>query len=75
MNRSQIQFLAQNGKRFELVKFRSRRPTNDLGSQTMWCAAAGNCVVSVGSLLRSANHGQVTIGSRPVWTHSVEGRV
>ena len=31
--------VGRDGKHFELLKFRSMRPANELESQTMWCAA------------------------------------
>ena len=76
--------VGRDGKHFELLKFRSMRPANDLESQTMWCVAADNRVGPVGRFLRCTSidelpqlwnilRGDMTlVGPRPERPHFVE---
>jgi exopolysaccharide biosynthesis polyprenyl glycosylphosphotransferase len=76
--------IGRDGKRFELLKFRSMRPANELESQTMWCVATDDRVGPVGKFLRSTSidelpqlwnifRGDMTlVGPRPERPHFVE---
>jgi exopolysaccharide biosynthesis polyprenyl glycosylphosphotransferase len=76
--------VGRDGKHFELLKFRSMRPANELESQTKWCVAADNRVGPVGRFLRCTSidelpqlwnifRGDMTlVGPRPERPHFVE---
>lgn len=76
--------VGRDGKHFELLKFRSMRPVNDLESQTKWCVAADSRVGPVGRFLRCTSidelpqlwnilRGDMTlVGPRPERPHFVE---
>ena len=76
--------VGRDGKHFELLKFRSMRPANDLESQTKWCVATDNRVGPVGRFLRCTSidelpqlwnilRGDMTlVGPRPERPHFVE---
>jgi exopolysaccharide biosynthesis polyprenyl glycosylphosphotransferase len=76
--------VGRDGKHFELLKFRSMRPANDVESQTKWCVAADNRVGPVGRFLRCTSidelpqlwnilRGDMTlVGPRPERPHFVE---
>ena len=76
--------VGRDGKHFELLKFRSMRPANDLESQTMWSVAADNRVGPIGRFLRCTSidelpqlwnilRGDMTVvGPRPERPHFVE---
>jgi exopolysaccharide biosynthesis polyprenyl glycosylphosphotransferase len=76
--------VGRDGKHFELLKFRSMRPANELESQTMWCVATDNRVGPVGRILRCTSidelpqlwnilRGDMTlVGPRPERPHFVE---
>jgi exopolysaccharide biosynthesis polyprenyl glycosylphosphotransferase len=76
--------VGRDGKRFELLKFRSMRPANELEAQTTWCVAADNRVGPVGRFLRCTSidelpqlwnilRGDMTlVGPRPERPHFVE---
>jgi exopolysaccharide biosynthesis polyprenyl glycosylphosphotransferase len=76
--------VGRDGKHFEVLKFRSMRPTNDLESQTMWCVTADNRVGMIGRFLRCTSldelpqlwnilRGDMTlVGPRPERPHFVE---
>jgi exopolysaccharide biosynthesis polyprenyl glycosylphosphotransferase len=76
--------VGRDGKHFELLKFRSMLPANDLESQTQWCVAADNRVGPVGRFLRCTSidelpqlwnilRGDMTlVGPRPERPHFVE---
>jgi exopolysaccharide biosynthesis polyprenyl glycosylphosphotransferase len=76
--------VGRDGKHFELLKFRSMRPANELESQTKWCVAAENRVGPVGRFLRCTSidelpqlwnilRGDMTlVGPRPERPHFVE---
>jgi exopolysaccharide biosynthesis polyprenyl glycosylphosphotransferase len=76
--------VGRDGKHFELLKFRSMRPANDVESQTQWCVAADNRVGPVGRFLRCTSidelpqlwnilRGDMTlVGPRPERPHFVE---
>ena len=76
--------VGRDGKHFELLKFRTMRPANDLESQTMWCVADDNRVGPVGRFLRCTSidelpqlwnilRGDMTVvGPRPERPHFVD---
>jgi exopolysaccharide biosynthesis polyprenyl glycosylphosphotransferase len=76
--------VGRDGKHFELLKFRSMRPANELESQTKWCVATDNRVGPVGRFLRCTSidelpqlwniiRGDMTlVGPRPERPHFVE---
>jgi lipopolysaccharide/colanic/teichoic acid biosynthesis glycosyltransferase len=76
--------VGRDGKHFELLKFRTMRPANDLESQTMWCVADANRVGAVGRFLRCTSidelpqlwnilRGDMTVvGPRPERPHFVD---
>jgi exopolysaccharide biosynthesis polyprenyl glycosylphosphotransferase len=76
--------VGRDGKHFELLKFRSMRPANDLESQTKWCVATDDRVGPVGRFLRCTSidelpqlwnilRGDMTlVGPRPERPHFVE---
>ncbi|MGV0646402.1 sugar transferase [Mycolicibacterium sp. XJ2546] len=76
--------VGRDGKHFELLKFRSMRPANDVESQTKWCVASDNRVGPVGRFLRCTSidelpqlwnilRGDMTlVGPRPERPHFVE---
>jgi exopolysaccharide biosynthesis polyprenyl glycosylphosphotransferase len=76
--------VGRDGKHFDLLKFRSMRPANELESQTQWCVAADNRVGPVGRFLRCTSidelpqlwnilRGDMTVvGPRPERPHFVE---
>ncbi|MGE0781897.1 sugar transferase [Mycolicibacterium sp.] len=76
--------VGRDGKHFELLKFRSMRPANDLESQTQWSVATDNRVGPVGRFLRCTSidelpqlwnilRGDMTVvGPRPERPHFVE---
>ena len=76
--------VGRDGKHFELLKFRSMRPANELESQTTWCVAKDNRVGPVGRFLRCTSidelpqlwnilRGDMTlVGPRPERPHFVE---
>jgi exopolysaccharide biosynthesis polyprenyl glycosylphosphotransferase len=76
--------VGRDGKHFELLKFRSMRPANELESQTMWCVATDDRVGPVGRFLRCTSidelpqlwnilRGDMTlVGPRPERPHFVE---
>jgi exopolysaccharide biosynthesis polyprenyl glycosylphosphotransferase len=76
--------VGRDGKHFELLKFRTMRPANELESQTMWCVAADSRVGPVGRFLRCTSidelpqlwnilRGDMTlVGPRPERPHFVE---
>ena len=76
--------VGRDGKHFELLKFRSMRPANELESQTQWCVATDNRVGPVGRFLRCTSidelpqlwnilRGDMTlVGPRPERPHFVE---
>jgi exopolysaccharide biosynthesis polyprenyl glycosylphosphotransferase len=75
--------VGRDGKHFELLKFRTMRPANELESQTMWCVAADNRIGPVGRFLRCTSidelpqlwnivRGDMTlVGPRPERPHFV----
>ncbi|TLH59060.1 sugar transferase [Mycolicibacterium neoaurum] len=76
--------VGRDGKQFELLKFRSMRPANEVESQTQWNVAADSRVGTVGKILRSTSidelpqlwnifRGDMTVvGPRPERPHFVE---
>lgn len=76
--------VGRDGKQFELLKFRSMRPADELESQTKWCVATDNRVGPVGRFLRCTSidelpqlwniiRGDMTlVGPRPERPHFVE---
>lgn len=76
--------VGRDGKHFELLKFRTMRPVNELESQTMWSVATDSRVGPVGKFLRCTSidelpqlwnilRGDMTIvGPRPERPHFVE---
>jgi exopolysaccharide biosynthesis polyprenyl glycosylphosphotransferase len=76
--------VGRDGKRFELLKFRSVRPLDDCESQTRWCVANDDRIGSVGRFLRCTSidelpqlwnivRGDMTlVGPRPERPHFVE---
>jgi len=76
--------VGRDGKHFELLKFRSMRPANELESQTKWCVATDDRVGPVGRFLRCTSidelpqlwnilRGDMTlVGPRPERPHFVE---
>jgi exopolysaccharide biosynthesis polyprenyl glycosylphosphotransferase len=76
--------VGRDGKQFELLKFRSMRPANELESQTKWCVAADNRVGPVGRFLRCTSIDELPqlwnilrgdmalVGPRPERPHFVE---
>jgi exopolysaccharide biosynthesis polyprenyl glycosylphosphotransferase len=76
--------VGRDGNHFELLKFRSIRPANELESQTKWCVAADNRIGPVGRFLRCTSidelpqlwnilRGDMTlVGPRPERPHFVE---
>ncbi|GAS93704.1 exopolysaccharide biosynthesis polyprenyl glycosylphosphotransferase [Mycolicibacterium canariasense] len=76
--------VGRGGRHFELLKFRSLRPANDIESQTQWNVASDNRVGPVGRFLRSTSidelpqlwnifRGDMTIvGPRPERPHFVK---
>ncbi|WP_231514658.1 sugar transferase [Mycobacterium sp. URHB0044] len=76
--------VGRDGKHFELLKFRSMRPSNEAEAQTKWCVAADNRVGPVGRFLRCTSidelpqlwnilRGDMTVvGPRPERPHFVE---
>lgn len=76
--------VGRDGKLFQLLKFRSMRPANDLESQTQWSVAADNRVGPVGRFIRCTSidelpqlwnilRGDMTlVGPRPERPHFVE---
>ena len=76
--------VGRDGKRFELLKFRSMRPANEAESQTQWSVAADNRVGPVGRFLRCTSidelpqlwnilRGDMTVvGPRPERPHFVQ---
>jgi exopolysaccharide biosynthesis polyprenyl glycosylphosphotransferase len=73
-----------DGKQFQLLKFRTMRPTDDPAAVTMWCGAATGRVGPVGRFLRGTSidelpqlwnilRGDMTlVGPRPEMPHFVE---
>jgi exopolysaccharide biosynthesis polyprenyl glycosylphosphotransferase len=76
--------VGRDGKRFDLLKFRSMRPANESESQTQWSVATDNRVGPVGRILRCTSidelpqlwnilRGDMTVvGPRPERPHFVE---
>ena len=76
--------VGRDGKRFELLKFRSMRPEDESESETRWCVAADARVGPVGRFLRCTSidelpqlwniiRGDMTlVGPRPERPHFVE---
>lgn len=76
--------VGREGEHFELLKFRSLRPVNDLESETKWCVASDERVGPVGRFLRCTSidelpqlwnilRGDMTlVGPRPERPHFVE---
>jgi len=76
--------VGRDGKNFELLKFRSMRPANEVESQTNWCVATDDRVGPVGRFLRCTSidelpqlwnilRGDMTlVGPRPERPHFVE---
>ncbi len=76
--------VGRDGKHFEVLKFRSMRPANDLESQTQWNVASDSRVGPVGRFLRCTSidelpqlwnifRGDMTVvGPRPERPHFVE---
>jgi exopolysaccharide biosynthesis polyprenyl glycosylphosphotransferase len=76
--------VGRDGKLFEVWKFRSMRPANEIESQTRWCAATDNRIGPVGRFLRCTSvdelpqlwnilRGDMTlVGPRPERPHFVE---
>ena len=76
--------VGRDGKHFELLKFRSMRPADELESQTKWCVATDDRVGPVGRFLRCTSidelpqlwnilRGDMTlVGPRPERPHFVE---
>jgi exopolysaccharide biosynthesis polyprenyl glycosylphosphotransferase len=76
--------VGRDGEHFQLLKFRSMRPANEIESQTMWCVATDERVGPVGRLLRCTSvdelpqlwnilRGDMTlVGPRPERPHFVE---
>lgn len=76
--------VGRDGKHFELLKFRSMRPANEVESQTKWCVATDDRVGPVGRFLRCTSidelpqlwnilRGDMTlVGPRPERPHFVE---
>jgi exopolysaccharide biosynthesis polyprenyl glycosylphosphotransferase len=76
--------VGRDGKRFEVLKFRSMRPTDELESQTKWSVATDTRVGPVGRFLRRTSidelpqlwnviRGDMTlVGPRPERPHFVE---
>jgi exopolysaccharide biosynthesis polyprenyl glycosylphosphotransferase len=76
--------VGQDGKHFELLKFRSMRPADEAESQTMWSVASDDRVGPVGRFLRCTSidelpqlwnilRGDMTlVGPRPERPHFVE---
>lgn len=76
--------VGRDGKQFELLKFRSMRPANDVESQTKWNVSQDGRVGPVGKFLRSTSidelpqlwnifRGDMTlVGPRPERPHFVE---
>lgn len=76
--------VGRDGKHFEVLKFRSMRPANELESQTQWSVASDNRVGPVGRILRCTSidelpqlwnilRGDMTlVGPRPERPHFVE---
>lgn len=76
--------VGRDGKHFELLKFRSMKPADDLESQTKWCVASDNRIGPVGRFLRCTSidelpqlwnilRGDMTlVGPRPERPHFVE---
>jgi exopolysaccharide biosynthesis polyprenyl glycosylphosphotransferase len=76
--------VGRDGKQFELLKFRSMRPTDEHESQTQWCVARDGRVGPVGRFLRCTSidelpqlwnivRGDMTlVGPRPERPHFVE---
>ncbi|EID14765.1 exopolysaccharide biosynthesis polyprenyl glycosylphosphotransferase [Mycolicibacterium phlei RIVM601174] len=76
--------VGRDGKLFELLKFRSMKPANELESQTQWSVAADDRVGPVGRFLRCTSidelpqlwnilRGDMTlVGPRPERPHFVE---
>jgi exopolysaccharide biosynthesis polyprenyl glycosylphosphotransferase len=76
--------VGRDGKHFELLKFRSMRPANELESQTKWCVATDDRIGRVGRFLRCTSidelpqlwnilRGDMTlVGPRPERPHFVE---
>ncbi|MGU3650770.1 sugar transferase [Mycolicibacterium sp. A43C] len=76
--------VGRDGRQFELLKFRSMRPANDVESQTQWNVSADSRVGRVGKVLRKTSidelpqlwnilRGDMTVvGPRPERPHFVE---
>jgi exopolysaccharide biosynthesis polyprenyl glycosylphosphotransferase len=76
--------VGRDGKRFQLLKFRTMRPVDELESQTMWCVATDARVGPIGRFLRCTSidelpqlwnilRGDMTlVGPRPERPHFVE---
>lgn len=76
--------VGQDGRRFQLFKFRTMRPANENESATLWCVAADDRVGPVGRFLRCTSidelpqlwnilRGDMTlVGPRPERPHFVE---
>jgi exopolysaccharide biosynthesis polyprenyl glycosylphosphotransferase len=76
--------VGRDGKHFQLLKFRSMRPADDVESQTMWCVANDNRVGPVGRFLRCTSIDELPqlwnilrgdmalVGPRPERPHFVE---
>jgi exopolysaccharide biosynthesis polyprenyl glycosylphosphotransferase len=76
--------VGRDGKRFELLKFRSMRPADDRESETKWCVATDARIGPVGRFLRCTSidelpqlwnivRGDMTlVGPRPERPHFVE---
>lgn len=76
--------VGRDGRQFELLKFRSMRPANEIESQTRWNVACDNRIGPVGRILRKTSidelpqlwnilRGDMTVvGPRPERPHFVE---
>ncbi|MFG1930070.1 sugar transferase [Mycobacterium sp. NPDC048908] len=76
--------VGRGGKRFDLMKFRSMRPADELEAETKWCVACDDRVGPVGRFLRCTSidelpqlwniiRGDMTlVGPRPERPHFVE---
>ncbi|OBB29041.1 polyprenyl glycosylphosphotransferase [Mycolicibacterium elephantis] len=73
-----------NGRHFELLKFRSLKPANDLESETKWCVGSDDRIGPVGKFLRRTSIDELPqlwnilrgdmalVGPRPERPHFVE---
>jgi exopolysaccharide biosynthesis polyprenyl glycosylphosphotransferase len=76
--------VGRDGKHFQLLKFRTMRPTSDFESETMWCVARDARIGPIGRFLRCTSvdelpqlwnilRGDMTlVGPRPERPHFVE---